>query len=149
MTSAVLQATRWFQSLHPWNQETSWPRSLLQRKWGWRGKLLMRPNARQRWGKEQWWDRPVWLRAWSSKLLCVKLKRCLSLLVWGKATQVLPVWQASSPSPPCALLLPCRGSGSASKEEGEPEAGDRASLAGEAAGAQRAASVKLQFTLKN
>lgn len=52
----------------------------------------------------------------------------------GYSSPSLPVWQASSPSPPCALLLPCRGSGSASKEEGEPEAGDRASLA-EAAGA--------------
>lgn len=61
----------------------------------------------------------------------------------------LPVWQVSSPAtPPCALLLPCRGGGSASKEEGEPEAGDRASLA-EDAGAQQATSVKLQFTLKN
>lgn len=67
----------------------------------------------------------------------------------GYSSPSLPVWQASSPSLPCALLLPCRGSGSANKEEGEPEAGDRASLAGEAAGAQQAASVKLQFTLKN
>lgn len=90
-------------------------------------------------------DRPVWLRVWNSKFPCVKLKRCL---YWSRGRLLEPFLScsgqmSSSAAPPCALLLPCRGGGPASQEEGElcQQAGDRAGLAGEAAGAQPAASV--------
>lgn len=67
----------------------------------------------------------------------------------GKATRVLPFLFGKQavllhPVPFCCLA---EAAGQPAKREGEQEAGDRASLAGEAAGAQQAASI--EFTLKN